>query len=128
MPAGIVRFKGRWYILLTTYEIHHRGEAEETVKAKLEKKMFPARVFLFDSWGDAVVLGNALTDEFLDDWSAGPYAGVTGEKVTREAIRAKAPARKTQVKVQPEWKEKLKGVKGIPSVKVTVKKKRKPVK
>lgn len=128
MPAGIVRHKGKWYVLITTYDVHHRGEAEELVAAKLEDKKTRCRVFPFASWGDAVVLGNNLTDEFLDDWSMREYVYVQPEgmrhKIERSSVRKMVETSIRKVE-RPEWKEKLKGVKGRPSVKVTIKKRRK---
>jgi hypothetical protein len=126
MPASIVRLKGKWYVLITTFDVHHRGEAEEIVSAKLSNKHYPARIFPMDSWGDAAMYGNALADEFLTDWSMRPYTSVVNaEGLVKDAIAKKQMVLKTRA-VRPEWKDKLDGMKGKvkPSVKVTVKKKK----
>lgn len=127
MPASIVNLKGKWYVLITTYDVHHRGEAEEIVSHKLANKHYPARVFPMPSWGDAVVYGNALATEFLDDWSMRKYDSVVHvivEKEIAKHVHKKHAAAKAEL---PTWKDKLKDVKGKPSVKVVVKKRRKPI-
>lgn len=128
MPTGIVKLKGKWYVLITTYDVHHRGEAEEIVAHKLENKHFPVRVFPFKSWGEAVVYGNALTDEFLDDWSMRDYVMKQPEsirhKIIRHMVEGSIEKEERKKPERPEWKDKLATVKGKPSVKVIVKKKR----
>lgn len=121
MPAGIVRLKGEWFVLLTTYDVHHRGEAEEIVSHKLANKHFPARVFPMPSWGDAVMYGNALSTEFVDDWSMRAYTAVTAEDAVKAVVKKAVAKRHEHVE---SWKDKLKGVKAKPSVTVVVKKRR----
>lgn len=124
MPAGIVKHKGKWYVIITTYEVVHRGEAEEIVASKLANKHYPVRIFPMPSWGDAVMYGNALSSEFLEDWSMRPYMYDSPEGMRHKIVRkmVEGSIRKAE---RPEWKDKLATVKGKPSVKVTVKKKRK---